>query len=238
MRGDLLLRSHMLLRLSGTQINIDYPERIPAADALLVVSNHRGLLDVPVLITAMNRPLRVVCHHFMGQTPGLRQAVDALGCLPLDPPGQYPRILFQQAAQLLQTGQPVGIFPEGAQPMIQPVPSDRVGAFQSGFAHLALRVPVKKLAVLPVAIATIRATTIPVAPFKLFQWLAPTEPLFARPGWHPAVFYRQVQVRIGQPRWITESQRAQYRSNQAAALVSSLTQTSRTDILRLLQKRD
>ena len=76
----------------------------------------------------------------------------------------------------------------------------------------------------------------PVAPFKLFHWLAPSEPLFNRPGWHPAVYYRQVHLMIGHPLWITDSQREQYQGNQAGTIARTLTQTCHTKISELLQE--
>ena len=228
--------SRRLLALAGSQVTIHHQKRIPTTEALVVVSNHRSLLDVPLLISAIDRPVRFACHHFMGQVPGFKQAVNALGCFPLDPPGHRPQSFFQQAIRLLQTGQPVGIFPEGANPMIQPILPHQVGHFHRGFAHLALQAPLQNLAILPIAIVAIQETTMPVAPFKLFHWLAPSEPLFNRPGWHPAVYYRQVHLMIGHPLWITDSQREQYQGNQAGTIARTLTQTCHTKISELLQE--
>ena len=228
--------SRNLLTLAGSRVTVHHQQRIPSTGALIVISNHRSLLDVPLLMTAMERSVRFACHHFMGQVLGMKQMVKALGCFPLDPPGQRPRALFYQATRLLQAGEPVGIFPEGAQPMIQPLPPHQVGHFHRGFAHLALQAPVKRLAILPVAIAPTEETTIPVAPFKLFKWLAPSEPQFNRPGWHPAVYYHQVHVVIGHPLWITDAQKTHYQGRQPITAARSLTQTCHTEISKLLQE--
>ena len=176
--GTPLTLSRRLLTLANTQVTLHHQERIPQTGSLVIVSNHRSLLDVPLLMTALGRPVRFACHYFMGQVPGFKQVTTALGCFPLPPPGKRPQAFFHQANQVLQAGESVGIFPEGARPMVQPVPPQQVGPFQRGFAHLALQAPVEPLAILPVAIATTRETITPVAPFKLFQWLAPSEPLF------------------------------------------------------------
>lgn len=227
--------SRNLLRLAGSRLTIHHQQRIPTTGALIIISNHRSLLDVPLLMMAVGRPVRFACHHFMGQTQGIKQVIKALGCFSLAPPGQHPQRLFQKAMPLLQTGEAVGLFPEGAQPMIQPVLPRQVGPFHRGFAHLALRAPMERLAIIPVAIAPIQEIIIPVAPFKIFQWLAPSEPLFHRSGWHPAVYYRQVHVIIGQPLWITAKHRANYRNNCSNTVVKSLTQTCHKEIEKLLQ---
>ncbi|MDV3347948.1 lysophospholipid acyltransferase family protein [Leptothoe sp. LEGE 181152] len=236
MAGDTLLPlSRNLLRLAGSQLTIHHQRRIPTTGALIIISNHRSLLDVPLLMTAVGRPVRFACHHFMGQTQGIKQVINALGCFPLAPPGQHPKALFQKAMPLLQAGEVVGLFPEGARPMIQPLLTRQVGPFHRGFAHLALQSSMERLAIIPVAIAPTKEIITPIAPFKLFQWLAPSEPLFHRPGWHPAIYYRQVHVIIGQPLWITAKHRASYRNSRSNTEVKRLTQTCHTAIATLLQ---
>ena len=133
-----LLLSHLLLSSLGTQVSLNYAERIPQEGSLIVVSNHRSFMDAPLLMTVLSQPIRFACHHYMGQVPVLREIVTALGCVPLDSASQKQQFL-RQAGQLLQSRQTVGIFPEGAQPMVQQTAPNQVGAFQRGFAHLALR---------------------------------------------------------------------------------------------------
>ena len=133
-----LLLSHLLLSSLGTQVSLNYAERIPQDGSLIVVSNHRSFMDAPLLMTVLSQPIRFACHHYMGQVPVLREIVTALGCVPLDSASQKQQFL-RQASQLLQSRQTVGIFPEGAQPMVQQTAPNQMGAFQRGFAHLALR---------------------------------------------------------------------------------------------------
>jgi len=133
-----LLLSHLLLSSLGTQVSLNYAERIPQDGSLIVVSNHRSFMDAPLLMTVLSQPIRFACHHYMGQVPVLREIVTALGCVPLDSASQKQHFL-RQASQLLQARQTVGIFPEGTQPMVQQTAPNQVGAFQRGFAHLALR---------------------------------------------------------------------------------------------------
>ena len=53
--------SRRLLALAGSQVTIHHQKRIPTTEALVVVSNHRSLLDVPLLISAIDRPVRFAC---------------------------------------------------------------------------------------------------------------------------------------------------------------------------------
>lgn len=115
-----------ILRLSGVQVTIQGQERVPTTMPLVLVSNHRSLLDAFLLMQAVNRSVRFACHHYMSQVPGLREATHALGCLPLDAPGRGQTAFFRRAIEALAEGESVGIFPEGAAPMVQTPQPDRL----------------------------------------------------------------------------------------------------------------
>lgn len=230
-----LLTSQQLLTLLGTRMFVYHENRVPRDSAILVVSNHRSFVDAPLLMAAIDRSIRFACHHYMGQVPVLREFVTRLGCFPLDEPDQRQRSFFHKATQLLQTQQAVGLFPEGAQPMVQLTQPETVGEFQRGFAHLALRAPVKDLAILPVAIASHGEITTSPFPLKLLSWFDPSEPLFNQSGWHPMVLYQQVDVLIGRPVWITDDQRQGYQGKNAKHLTTDLTAYCHTEINDLLR---
>jgi 1-acyl-sn-glycerol-3-phosphate acyltransferase len=228
--------SRGLLSAFGTKASLQYSERIPATNRILVVSNHRSFLDAPLLMAAINRPVRFACHHYMSQVPILREMVSAMGAFPLDAPRQRQKHFFQQSVDLLQSRQAVGIFPEGAQPMVQVQPPNQLSRFHRGFAHLALRVPVQDLAILPVAIASTEEERHDLAPLKLFSLFDPSEPLFDCGGWHPAIVYRRVHLLFGRPLWIDEAQRQQYRGRQGGSLAKELAQSCSDQIAGLLRQ--
>jgi 1-acyl-sn-glycerol-3-phosphate acyltransferase len=110
--------AHWLLALSQVRVSVHGQDRLPPHQPLVVVSNHRSIMDAPLLMSALGRPVRFACHHYMGQVPGLRNLVNALGCLPLNAPGKGQTAFFRRAMQALRAGEAVGIFPEGAAPMV------------------------------------------------------------------------------------------------------------------------
>ena len=228
--------SRSLLSALGTNASIQYSERIPATSRILVVSNHRSFLDAPLLMMAMNRPVRFACHHYMRQVPLLRELVSALGAFPLDAPQKRQKNFFQRAVYLLKSSQAVGIFPEGAQPMVQANPPNQLSPFHRGFAHLALRAPVEELAILPVALASTEEVQYAIAPLKLFSLFDPSEPLFDAWGWHNAIIYYRAHLSFGHPLWITSSQRQLYRGRQGSSLAKELTQTCYEEIAGLLRQ--
>lgn len=236
--------SHSFLTATNTKIFRYYEDRIPQDSPMLVVSNHRSFMDAPILMAAVERPIRFACHHYMGQVPVMREIVTGLGCFPLEAAPSRQQGFFHQALKLLQENQAVGVFPEGTDPMVNFTKPNGITDFQRGFAHLALRAdagsdtvkPIKDLVILPVAIASIEETSSAAVPLRLLSLFDPTEPLFDQNGWHPLVIYRRVAVLIGRPYRITASMRQQYQGKQAKTVVADVTNSCQTEIAELLRQ--
>jgi 1-acyl-sn-glycerol-3-phosphate acyltransferase len=228
--------SRLLLAAMGTRLFIYHEDRIPYDSAVLVVSNHRSFMDAPLLMAALGHPIRIACHHYMGQVPVMREIVRQLGCFPLEEPEHRQQAFLQQASKLLEAHQWVGVFPEGTQPMVHLTQPSSVGKFHRGFAHLALRAPVRNLAVLPVAIASQEETVNSAVPLRLLRLFDPSEPLFEQPGWHPMVVHRRVAILVGHPLWITPKQRELYQGKQAKSVVAQIATTCRDEITKLLHQ--
>lgn len=228
--------SRGMLRALGTEVSVHYRERIPDARHIILVSNHRSPLDAPLLMSAFEQPIRFACHHYMSRVPLLREMVASMGAFPLDAHGQRQKNFFQRAVELVQSGQVVGVFPEGASPMINHLPPNQLSSFHRGFAHLALRAPVDDLAILPVAIASNAEQVHTVAPLKLFNWIDPSEPLFDGTGWHYAIIYKSVRLLFGHPIHIHESMRQRYHGRHGGALAKETTEMCRSQIISLLQQ--
>ena len=229
--------SHYFLEMLSTQLRCYHQERIPRHGSILLVSNHRSFMDAPILMTALSTPIRFACHHYMGQVPLLREIVtEQLGCFPLEADRSRQKSFFQRSQTLLQSQQVVGIFPEGAPPMVNFAPPNRVGKFQRGFAHLALRTQVTDLVVLPVAIVSLEEVSTSGLPLKIFSFFDPSEPLFNESGLHPLVVYREVAVFIGNPYLITPEQQEKYQGKQAKKMVTELTEYCHNEIINFIDK--
>jgi 1-acyl-sn-glycerol-3-phosphate acyltransferase len=226
--------SHALLTTLGTELSVYHQAPIPMYGSFIVVSNHRSFLDPFVVMAALNRSVRFACHRYMGRVPLLREMVQGLGCFSLEIQ-QNQDSLFSPSAQFPQA-QWLGVFPEGANPMVQPTNPQEMGEFRRGFAHLALRSQVQPLGILPVAIAARSEVQEPAIPLQVLSWFDPSEPLFQQPGWHPTVLYRRVSILVGQPIWITPEQREQYRGKQAKAISTEITQTCQNEVMALLHE--
>lgn len=222
--------SQNLLQWVGTQVAVTGLANVPANAPLVIVSNHRSPLDAPVLMAGLGRNISFACHQYMANVPLMRDVVEQFGAFPLATPRQFLR----QARARLYRHETVGIFPEGAEPMVSVQPPRFLNSFHRGFAHLALKTAIRPLALLPVALVSDdRGFESPI-PLKLLGWFDPNEPLFQQSGGHPLVFYRQVEIRIGAPIWITVHNCNQQDSH--TEQVEQLTDTCWTTVYDLLHR--
>ena len=228
--------SQSLISAVNLKLTQSYGDRIPHDLPTIVISNHRSFLDAPILINTIPNPLRIACHHYMGETPGVREFVKSLGCFPLSAAANRQRDFFTQADRLLTSRQWVGLFPEGTKPMIEPTEPHQINQFHRGFAHLAWKSSVPNLAVLPVAIASRSETNYPSIPIRWLQNFDRDEPFFARQGLHPMLVYHRVHVSIGRPYLISATQKQAYKGRQAKILATELTTYCQDRITELLQE--
>lgn len=224
--------------ISAVNLNLtrSYMDRIPQDIPTIVVSNHRSFLDAPILIRTIPNTLRIACHHYMGQTPVVREIVDSLGCFPLSEAAHRQKHFLNQANDLLTSRQWVGLFPEGTKPMIEPTAPYEINQFHRGFAHLAWKAPVANLAVLPVAIASLSETNYPSIPIHWLKRFDQDEPFFEREGLHPMLIYHRVHILIGRPYLINSWEKREYKGRQAKRLAVDLTNYCQNQITELLKE--
>ncbi|WP_310489890.1 lysophospholipid acyltransferase family protein [Chamaesiphon sp. VAR_69_metabat_338] len=218
--------------LLGLSVRVQNRERLPPAGPTLIVCNHRSFLDPFILTSFLNTPIDFVCHRYMGNVPVLREVLQSCGGFPLTNGDWYPELL-NHARDRFDRGKTIGIFPEGAAPMLAAPSPTGLCPFYRGFAHVALQAAVPNLQILPVAILSQSEIQWPAVPLSLLHYLDPSEPLFRNEGWHPAVVYQQAIIRIGKPFSIAPYQQ-QYHGRQAGKVVKDLTATLSSQVADLL----
>ena len=218
--------------LLNIKIRVTGAERIPAHDPCLVVSNHRSVADSFLLLGGLNRSIHFICHPFLARVPGVNELIRQSGGIYLSS-GKYAQF-FEQAGTYLREGQWLGIFPEGAKPMTQRQSPDRLYPFQRGAAHLAFRSKQEGLCILPVALRSIREFSGDLVPMQFFSLLDPQEPLFKESGWHPYVVYREVELVVGLPRYLTLEEQWNYDHGKARSVAFNLTLELEATVKNLL----
>ena len=129
-------RLYLGLRLQGT-------EHIPPGGAVVIAPNHQTYAD-PVLVTIpVRRPVHYMAWSQLFDVPGLSWMIRRLRAFPVQLESRDPRAT-REAVRLLQAGEAVMIFPEGARSV-----DGRVGRFKPGAFRLAVSLSAP---VLPVTI--------------------------------------------------------------------------------------
>lgn len=134
------------------RVRVHAAERVPAQGAVLLASNHLGLLDGPMLVGVAPRWPQCLVKQEMFRGP-IGVLLRAVGQIPVDR-GRGDRAALQRALSVLAAGGVVGVFPEGTRGR------GDVGEVRQGIAWLALR---SRAPVVPVACLGTRRTGEPTS---------------------------------------------------------------------------
>ncbi|MBO0726040.1 MAG: 1-acyl-sn-glycerol-3-phosphate acyltransferase, partial [Blastocatellia bacterium] len=108
-------------------------ENVPEEGAVIIAGNHPSYLD-PVLIgLPVKRKIRFMAWDALFRIPLLGQAIRALGAFPVDIRKGRGEAAYRQALRALESGEALGVFPEGQR-------SDQatMGDLRGGVARLAV----------------------------------------------------------------------------------------------------
>ncbi|HMF15279.1 MAG TPA: 1-acyl-sn-glycerol-3-phosphate acyltransferase, partial [Gemmataceae bacterium] len=111
-------------------------ENVPKQGPALICSNHVSYVDWVFLLAAIKRPIRFVIFEAWTRRLGLRQMLRWMRALPIDA-WAGPRAIVKSlraAGEALQSGDVVGIFPEG-----RLTRNGYLMPFHRGFEHIAGR---------------------------------------------------------------------------------------------------
>jgi 1-acyl-sn-glycerol-3-phosphate acyltransferase len=92
-------------------------EHIPLEGAAIVACNHVSFVDAVLLMAASPRPIRFVMDHRIFRMPVLGALFRLAKAIPIAPQREAPQVYedaFEQARRVLDDGELLGLFPEGA----------------------------------------------------------------------------------------------------------------------------
>jgi len=120
-----LMRAWFGLRVRGV-------ENIPSSGPALIVSNHQSILDPPLIGGAARRQIYFLAKAELFRIPVFGRLIRALHARPVRREGSDPAAL-RTAAQLLDEGKALLVFPEGTRSL-----DGRLGAGKPGVGMLAV----------------------------------------------------------------------------------------------------
>lgn len=144
-------------------------ENVPKSGGVLLVANHASYLDPPLLGCSVDRMVHFVAKAELFKIPILKSALPRVGAFPVAR-GAADRKSIRYAIDLLNSGEVVGIFPEGTR-----TKTGELLPPQRGAALMALRTGVP---VIPVGLS---------GTFQPVRWK----------GWRPV--FKRISVTIGEP---------------------------------------
>lgn len=124
-----------LLRLAGADITVEGIENIPKNTPVLFAGNHSGYFDIPLLLGYLDEVHPIVAKKEIAKIPLINRWMKFFDCMFID--RENPRqsvAVLNEAAQLIEKGHSVSIFPEGTR-----AKDGNVGEFKSGAFKIAAK---------------------------------------------------------------------------------------------------
>lgn len=189
-----------IVRLTGSKVVVKGAEHIPQSGATLFVANHQSYMDIPVVMSVIDRPVGFVAKEEIGRIPFFSQWIIYMKCV-LITRGDARKALtaILQAAKLLQQGHSLVLYPEGTRSV-----DGVLGEFKAGSLKAAQK---GKAAIVPMAIdgareimprnsfwmhpATVTVTVLPVIPAEQVKAMDTKELAASVKG--------QIAAALGQP---------------------------------------
>jgi 1-acyl-sn-glycerol-3-phosphate acyltransferase len=167
-----------IVTMTGSKIVVKGIENLPKSGTTLFVANHQSYMDIPVMLSVLERPVGFVAKEEIGKIPFFDQWIVHMKCV-LIARGDTRKALtaILQAAKLLQQGHSLVLYPEGTRSA-----DGKLGEFKAGSLKAAQK---GKAAIVPIAIdgardimprnsfwmkkATVTLTVMPAIPAEQVQ---------------------------------------------------------------------
>ena len=148
-----------MLRVTGSSYEIEGLEHVKGRGPYIIMSNHRSLVDTPLLIEALPFLFGFIVKEELMRIPVFAAGMKSIGCVAVKRGGsRRDHDALGEVAKDVAAGKNILIFPEGSR-----APTDAFLPFKKGGAILAIKAGVP---VLPVAVSgtnrviPARATTV------------------------------------------------------------------------------
>lgn len=129
----------MVCALGGAKVRVTDQANLPPEEAVLVVSNHQGEFDIPILLGYAGRPLGFVAKKELEKIPLVSTWMRLMSCVFLDRADRRRQVQqVRDTIDILKSGQSMVIFPEGTRSG-----SDETLPFAKGSLNIAEKAGVR-----------------------------------------------------------------------------------------------
>lgn len=103
-----------LLKLAGCHLHVEGHEQIPTDQAVLFVSNHQGAFDIPILLSAIERPVGFIAKEELEALPFVGKWMHLMQCVFIKRGNPREAIkAITEGIKKLKSGHAMILFPEG-----------------------------------------------------------------------------------------------------------------------------
>jgi 1-acyl-sn-glycerol-3-phosphate acyltransferase len=125
----------LVLWLSGARVAIADRSTLAPGQAALVVSNHQGAFDIPLLMGYVGRDIGFVAKKELANIPFVSAWMRLVGCVFLDREDRRKQVAqIRETIETLRSGQSMVIFPEGTRSN-----GPQLGEFAKGSLSIAAK---------------------------------------------------------------------------------------------------
>ncbi|MFN7251473.1 MAG: lysophospholipid acyltransferase family protein [Anaerobacillus sp.] len=135
--------AYSLVKLTGSTIEVRGRENLPETGPFVIVSNHQGNFDIPILLGFLERPIGFISKIEVKKLPIVRDWMVYMNCVFLDRQDRRQAIkAINQGAENIKKGTSIVIFPEGTRSKGMEMNPFKSGSFKLAQKAEATIVPI------------------------------------------------------------------------------------------------
>ncbi len=132
-----------IVRSTGSEVEVIGADNIINDRPVLIVSNHQGFFDIPILMGNMTIPIGFIAKTDLKKFPFLSDWMELIHCLFMDRSDMKQSIqVITDGIKQIKSGQSMVIFPEGTRSKGGPVGQFHAGSFKLATKSKAPIIPV------------------------------------------------------------------------------------------------
>lgn len=132
-----------LVKVTGSTIEVKGRENLPESGYFVLVSNHQGNFDIPILLGYLERPIGFISKIEVKKLPIIRDWMVYMNCVFLDRKDRRQAIkAINEGAENIKKGTSIVVFPEGTRSKGMKMNPFKSGSFKLAQKASATIVPV------------------------------------------------------------------------------------------------